>query len=228
MTDAFDDDALGRDYDPRLMRRFLGYVRPYSGMIVLALLLMAARIACELAGPIIFWKAVDGPLATGDLPLLGRYGAAFGIAVLGTGIFEFLYSWTTSCAGQNIIQDLRIQLFAHLQALSVSFFDRNPVGRLVVRVTGDIENLNELFTSGLVEFAADLLMLFSVVGMMFYTNAKLAWVTMSVTPFILLATFLFRNVARKRYREMRVRIARLNSYLNESVSGMRTIQTFSR
>jgi len=228
MTEQFEDDALGKDYDPRLMRRFLGYVRPYTGMIILALILMSARIACELAGPIIFWKAVDGPLATGNLPELTSYGIAFLVAVLGTGIFEFLYSWTTSRAGQNIILDLRMQLFSHLQKLSVSFFDRNPVGRLIVRVTSDVENLNELFTSGLVEFAADLLMLFSVVAMMFYTNGKLAWVTMSVTPLILVATFLFRNVARRRYREMRVRIARLNSYLNESINGMRTIQTFSR
>ncbi|HLY08201.1 MAG TPA: ABC transporter ATP-binding protein [Planctomycetota bacterium] len=228
MTEPYDDEALGRDYDPKLMGRFLRYVRPYSASIVLALLLMAARIACELTGPLIFWKAVDGPLVSRDLPGLSRYGVYFLLAVAGTGLFEFLYSWTTSRVGQDIILDLRMELFAHLQKLSVSFFDRNPVGRLIVRVTGDIENLNELFTSGLVEFAADLLMLFSVVGMMVYTNWKLALVTMSVTPFIFGATFFFRTVARKRYREMRVRIARLNSYLNESISGMRTIQTFGR
>ncbi|HVR87372.1 MAG TPA: ABC transporter transmembrane domain-containing protein, partial [Planctomycetota bacterium] len=154
MTDAFEDDALGRDYDPRLMRRFMGYVRPYTGRVVLALVLMSARIACELAGPLIFWKAVDGPIATGDLPQLTRFSVAFLIAVLGTGLFEFLYSWTTSRAGQNIILDVRMELFEHLQKMSVSFFDKNPVGRLIVRITGDIENLNELFTSGLVEFAA--------------------------------------------------------------------------
>jgi ATP-binding cassette subfamily B protein len=228
MTEHFDDEALGRDYDPALMRRFLGYVRPYAGTVALAVLLMAARIACELTGPLIFWKAVDGPLAARDPGGLARYGVYFLLAVAGTGLFEFLYSWTTSRVGQDIILDLRMELFAHLQKLSVSFFDRNPVGRLVVRVTSDVENLNELFTSGLVEFAADLLMLFSVVGMMFYTNGKLALVTMGVTPLIFLAILLFRTVARKRYREMRVRIARLNSYLNESVSGMRTIQTFGR
>jgi ATP-binding cassette subfamily B protein len=228
MIEPFDDEAAGRDYDPALMRRFLGYVRPYAGSVALAILLMAARIACELSGPAIFWKAVDGPVASGDVEGLSRYAALFLAAVLGTGLFEFLYSWTTSRIGQDVILDLRMHLFSHLQKLSVSFFDRNPVGRLVVRVTSDVENLNELFTSGLVEFAADLLMLFGVVGMMFYTNATLALVTMSVTPLIILATILFRTVARRRYREMRVRIARLNSYLNESVNGMRTIQTFGR
>src|SRR5436190_11462721 len=121
-----------------------------------------------------------------------------------------------------------MQLFAHLQRLSIAFFDKNPVGRLLVRVTNDVENLNELFTSGLVEFAADLLMLSGAVAMLFYTDWKLAAMTMMVTPFIFLATWRFRKVARRKYRDMRTRIARLNSYLNESVNGMRTIQTFGR
>jgi ATP-binding cassette subfamily B protein len=228
MMEYSEDDDLGRDYDRRLMRRFLGYVRPHTGLVVLAFFLMTVRIAFELAGPLIFWKAVDGPLAAGDYPRLARLGALFAVTVFGAGIFEFLYSWTTNYAGQQIILDLRMQIFSHLQKLSVSFFDKNPVGRLIVRVTSDIENLNELFTSGLVEFAADLLMLGGVVAMMFYTNSKLALVTMGVTPLILLATYFFRNVARVRYREMRTKIARLNSYLNESINGMRTIQTFGR
>jgi ATP-binding cassette subfamily B protein len=228
MTDFHEEDDLGKDYDRRLMGRFLRYVRPYLGLVVAAFFLMAARIGFELAGPLIFWKAVDGPLASGDSPALFRYAALFAAVVLGTGLFEFLYSWTTSYVGQNIILDLRMELFSHLQKLSVSFFDRNPVGRLIVRVTSDVENLNELFTSGLVEFAADLFMLVGVVAMMFYTNSRLAALMLAFSPLILLATYLFRNVARSRYREMRTRIARLNSYLNESVNGMRTIQTFGR
>jgi len=228
MTDFHEEEDLGKDYDRRLMGRFLGYVRPYLSLVGLAFLLMAARIGFELIGPLIFMKAVDGPLASGDTEGLLRYAGLFGIVVLGTGLFEFLYSWTTNYVGQNIILDLRMQLFTHLQRLSVAFFDRNPVGRLMVRVTSDVENLNELFTSGLVEFAADLVMLFGVVAMMFYTNAKLAALMLAFSPLILLATYLFRNVARNRYREMRTKIARLNSYLNESVNGMRTIQTFGR
>ena len=228
MTEYHEEDDLGRDYDGRLMRRFLAYVVPYLGLVILAFLLIAARIAFDLAGPLILRKAVDGPLVTGDYPRLAFLALLFALTVLGTGLFEFLYSWTSNYVGQHIILDLRMRLFSHLQKLSVSFFDRNPVGRLIVRVTSDIENLNELFTSGLVEFAADLLMLGAVVAMMFYTNWKLALVTMAITPLILLATYFFRNVARVRYREMRTKIARLNSYLNESVNGMRTIQTFGR
>jgi len=228
MIDPREEDDLGRDYDSRLMGRFLGYVRPYRGLVVLSFLLLAARIGVDLAAPLIFRNAVDGPLASGDYPRLLRDAGWFTLAVAGTALFEFLYSWTTNYVGQNIILDLRMQLFSHLQRLSIAFFDRNPVGRLLVRVTNDVENLNELFTSGLVEFAADLLMLCGAIGMLFYTDVKLAAVTMMVTPFIFLATWLFRNVARRKYREMRTRIARLNSYLNESVNGMRTIQTFGR
>jgi ATP-binding cassette subfamily B protein len=228
MSEFHEDEDLGRDYDPRLMGRFLTYVRPYRGLVVLAFLLLAARIGFDLVAPLIFRNAVDGPLAARDYPRLLRYAAWFTLAVAGTGLFEFLYSWTTNYVGQNIILDLRMELFSHLQRLSIAFFDRNPVGRLLVRVTNDVENLNELFTSGLVEFAADLLMLAGAIVMLFATDWRLATMTMTVTPFIFLATWLFRNVARRKYRDMRTRIARLNSYLNESVNGMRTIQTFGR
>lgn len=228
MIDAAEDDAPGRDFDRRLMRRFLRYVVPYLSLVLLAFLLMAARIAADLVGPILFQRAVDGPLAAGDYPGLVRYALLFAVSILATGLFEFLYSWTTNHVGQKVILDLRMELFNHLQRLSLSFFDRNPVGRLTVRITNDIENLNELFTSGLVEFACDLLMLAGVVVMMFVTNWKLAGVTLAVTPLVLIITAFFRNAARERYRDMRTKIARLNSYLNESVNGMRTIQTFGR
>jgi ATP-binding cassette subfamily B multidrug efflux pump len=228
MNDFYEDDAPGMAYDGRLMRRFLGYVRPYAGPVALAFLLMSLRIVSDLAGPMIFMKAVDGPLAAGDYPRLTRFALLFAFTVLATGLFEFLYSWTTNYVGQQMILDLRMQLFGHLQRLSISFFDRNPVGRLIVRITNDVENLNELFTSGLVEFAADLLTLVGVVAMMFYTSWQLALATMAVTPLVLLITYFFRNAARERYRDMRAKIARMNSYLNESVNGMRTIQTFGR
>ncbi len=223
-----EEEPLGKAYDGRLMRRFLGYVRPYAPLVALAFLLMAARVACDLAAPILFWKAVDGPLASGDLEGLSRLALLFAAVVLGIAAFEFLYSWLTNVVGQRILFDLRGQLFAHLQRLSLSFFDRNPVGRLSVRVTNDVETLNELFTSGLVEFAADLLLLAGVLVMMFVTDWRLALAVMAVAPLVLAATLAFRRTARERYREMRERIARLNSTLSEFVSGMRTIQAFGR
>jgi ATP-binding cassette subfamily B protein len=223
-----EEESLGRAYDGRLMRRFLGTVRPYAPLVAVTFLLLAGRVAADLAGPWLFMSAVDGPLARGDREGLLRYGLLFGAAILATGIFEFFYAYATNAVGQKILFDLRVELFAHLQRLSVSFFDRNPVGRLVVRATNDVETLNELFTSGLVEFAADLLLLGGVVAMMFLIHWKMALVTLTIAPVVLLLTFLFRNVARERYRDMRQKIARLNSTLNESVNGMRTIQTFGR
>ncbi len=223
-----DEEALGKAYDGRLMRRFAGYLRPYKAGVALTLALMAVRIAAELAAPLILKSAVDGPVARGDLDGLLAHAALFGAAVLATGAFEFLYVWFMNGIGQRVILDLRMELFAHLQRLSVSFFDRNPVGRLVVRVTNDVENLHELFTSGLVEFAADLLMLGGIIAAMFWVDWKLALATMAVSPLILGSALLFRRLARERYREMRRRIARLNAFLNESVNGMRTIQIFGR
>ena len=228
MNELHEEEALGKAYDGRLMRRFLGYVRPYAGLVAVAFLLVTARVACGLALPWVFRKAVDGPLAAGDLAGLARLAILFGLAVIGTGTFEFLYSWLANVVGQKILFDLRIQIFAHLQRLSLSFFNRNPVGRLTLRVTNDVETLNELFTSGLVEFAADLLLLGGVIVMMFWTDWRLALATMAVTPLVLGATLAFRSVARARYREMRDKIARLNSTLSEYVNGMRTIQTFGR
>ncbi len=229
MSDTFhEEEALGKAYDGRLMRRFLGYVRPYRPLVAVTFLLLTLRVACELAGPLLLQKALDGPLSRGDLAGLTFYAALFFAAAAGTGVFEFFYSWMTNSVGQKILFDLRMALFAHLQRLSVPFFDRNPVGRLIVRITNDVENLNELFTSGLLEFTADLLMIAGIVVMMFVVDAKLALATMAVTPVVLVVAFLFRRVAREKYRSMRLKIARLNSYLNESVSGMRTIQIFGR
>jgi ATP-binding cassette subfamily B multidrug efflux pump len=229
MSDYFqEDEAPGRTYDGRLMRRFLKYVRPYVPLVIPTFLFVILKVAAELAGPLILQKALDGPLARGDGEGLARYALLFLAAGAGTGVMEYLSSWTTNGIGQRIIFDLRMEVFVHLQRLSVSFFDRNPVGRLIVRITNDVENLNELFASGLVEGMADLLMLVSVVVMMFVVNAKLALATMAVTPIVLVLVVLFRRVAREKYRAMRLKIARLNSYLNESVHGIRTIQTFSR
>jgi ATP-binding cassette subfamily B multidrug efflux pump len=229
MSDTFqEDEPLGQAYDGRLMRRFLTYVRPHSALVVPTVSFMVLRVAAELAGPIILLRAIDGPLARGEFEALAGYAALFIAAALATGGFEFCYSWMTNLVGQRIIFDLRMQVFTHLQRLSVSFFDRNPVGRLIVRITNDIENLNELFTSGLLEFSADLLMIGGVVVMMFVVSAKLAAVTMAVAPAVLLLAFFFRRVAREKYRAMRQKIAGLNSYLNESVTGVRTIQIFGR
>jgi ATP-binding cassette subfamily B protein len=133
-----EDEALGRAYDGRLMRRFLEYVRPHSPLVLPTLAFMVLRVAAELAGPIILQGAIDGPLAQGNFVALAGYAAVFFAAAAAIGVFEFGYSWMTNLVGQKIIFDLRMRVFAHLQKLSVSFFDRNPVGRLIVRITNNV------------------------------------------------------------------------------------------
>ncbi|HXX92459.1 MAG TPA: ABC transporter ATP-binding protein, partial [Planctomycetota bacterium] len=229
MSDPFqEEEALGRSYDGRLMRRFLGYVRPHAALVAPTVGFLVLRVGAELAGPIILQRAIDGPLARQEFASLAAWAAAFMATATAVGAFEFCYTWMTNFVGQKIILDLRMQVFSHLQRLSVSFFDRNPVGRLTVRITNDIENLSELFTSGLLESAADLLMIGGVVVMMFVVSPKLALLTMVIVPVVLWMAYLFRRVAREKNRAMRLKIARLNSYLNESVNGIRTIQIFGR
>jgi ATP-binding cassette subfamily B protein len=228
MTVYAEEDAPGRAYDAGLMRRFSRYLRPYAGLVAATVLLMLLRIAADLAGPLILRAAVDGPVARKDFPGLLSWAGLLAAAIAAMALFEFLYVWTMSATGQGVLYDLRTGLFSHLQRLPASFFDRTPVGRLVVRVTNDVENLNELFTSGLVEFLADVLMIAGVIATMFVLDWRLALVTLTVLPPILAVTLAFRKTARERYREMRRRIGLLNSCLNESVGGMRTIQVFGR
>jgi ATP-binding cassette subfamily B protein len=228
MMDWNEEDALAKGYDGKLLRRFLGCVRPHARWVAFTGVLLVARIATDLSAPVLLQRCIDGPMAARDLEGIRSYALFFLAAVVAAGLLEYAYSGATNRVGQRIILELRLRLFAHLQRLSVSFFDKNPVGRLNVRITNDVENLNELFTSGLVEFAADLLMIAGVITMMFVTSWKLALVTMAVTPLVLGVTLLFRKTARERYREMRLTIAKLNSTLNENINGMRTIQTFGR
>ncbi len=228
MTEYAEEEALGKAYDARLMRRFVGYLRPFRGAVAATFVLLAVKIAADLAGPLILRAAVDGPVARKDFPDLLSFAGLFVAAAAAVSLFEYLYVRVMNGVGQRILFDLRMKVFAHLQRLPVSFFDRNPVGRLVVRVTNDVETLHELFTSGLVEFTADLLMIAGVIAMMFVLEWRLALATMAVTPLILAVTLAFRRMARERYREMRRRIGRLNSALNESLNGMRTIQVFGR
>ncbi|HEU4338815.1 MAG TPA: ABC transporter ATP-binding protein [Planctomycetota bacterium] len=223
-----EEELEGRGYDRRLMRRFLGFLRPHAGWVAVAFTFVAIRIACDLASaPILRWT-IDGPIAEGKLDELITWCGLFGAAILGMALFEYLEIWVTNLVGQRLIFDLRLKVFSHVQRLPLPFHDRNPVGRLLIRVTNDVENLNELFTSGLVAAIADILLIAGVLAMMFAISWKLALATLAPAPLTLLAVLVFRSVARRQYRDLRVKIARLNAYLNESVNGMRTIQMFTR
>lgn len=228
MNDYAEDEVLGKAYDARLMRRFLTYLRPYRRLILLILAITAIRIATDLVTPLILRTAIDGPILQGHFEGLVTYAGFFLLAVVLSGLLDYLQTLVTNRVGQNIIYDLRLQVFAHLQRLPLSFFDKNPVGRLIVRITNDVENLSELFISGMVDIAANLTLLIGVVVLMFVIDWRLALVTLSTAPLVAAVALLFRKHARTLYRDMRQKIARLNAYLNESVNGMRIIQMFTR
>ena len=223
-----DDEVLGKAYDTRLALRLLTYLRPYWFLVLLAGLCLAAYTGAQLLGPFLVKVAIDRYVAAKDLAGLNRIALAYvGTVVLGF-VFHFANSYTTQIVGQRVMHDIRRQLFGHLQAHDLAFFDRNPVGRLMTRVINDVENLNELMSSGVVAFLGDSLMIVGIAGAMFLLDRRLGVVGVSLLPFIILATHVYRKKARENYRESRRILSRLNGYLNENISGMATVQAFGQ
>jgi len=224
----FDDEVVGKAYDTRLARRLYGYLRPNRKYMLLATLALLASSACQLAGPYLIKVALDNYITPGVFEgfwkLLTLYLVIIGLDFL----FRFFQVYLTNYLGQKTMYDLRMSLFRHMQNLSLSFFDRNPVGRLVTRATSDVEALNQLFSTGLVTVIGDLAMIFGIMIVMLWLNLKLALVTFSILPVLLAVTFYFRRKMRLGFRLVRTRIARINSYLQEALSGMMIIQLFNR
>jgi ATP-binding cassette, subfamily B, multidrug efflux pump len=239
---AQEEEVLGKAYDSRLMRRLLTYLRPYRWQVTIALASIILKSFCDVLGPYLVKVAVDRYLA----PAKGTTSALWnwlsprplhGIAQISliyfsllilTFVFEFLQTYFMQWTGQKVMFDLRSQIFRHLQRMHVAFYDKNPVGRLVTRVTTDVDALNEMFTSGVVSIFEDLFVLVGILGIMLWMNWKLALITFAVLPFIVVATKFFRDKVRDSYRRIRTAIARINSYLQEHVSGMVVLQLFNR
>jgi ATP-binding cassette subfamily B protein len=239
---AQEEEVLGKAYDSRLMRRLLTYLRPYRWQVTIAIASIILKSFCDVLGPYLVKVAVDRYLApvkgvTSGLwswlsprPLHGIAQISsiyFGLLIL-TFVFEFLQTYFMQWTGQKVMFDLRSQIFRHLQRMHVAFYDRNPVGRLVTRVTTDVDALNEMFTSGVVSIFEDLFVLLGILGIMLCMNWKLALITFAVLPLIVVATKIFRDKVRDSYRRIRTAIARINSYLQEHVSGMVVLQLFNR
>jgi ATP-binding cassette subfamily B protein len=217
-----------RAYDRRLLRRLVGYLRPYRLQVALALVLLFVGAALELAGPYLTAVALDRAIPNRDMGLLGWLVAAFFGALVLNFAAEYADTLLTTWLGQRVMFDLRAEVFSHLQRLSLRYFDRNPVGRLMTRVTNDVEQLNEAFSSGLVTVFGDVFTLLFILGMMLQLNWRLALVTFTVLPLVGVATFVFRGLIRTAYRDIRVRLARINAFMQEQVSGMRVVQLFGR
>jgi ATP-binding cassette, subfamily B, multidrug efflux pump len=222
------DEALDRGYDSALLRRLLVYLRPYRGLTALAIVLLLSGAGLALVGPALTQRALDIAIPQQDVGLLTTLAVVFLLALVADFAIEYGQTLLTAYIGQRVMYDLRMQIFTHLQRLSIGYFDRNPVGRLMTRVTSDVETLNELFSSGVVTVFGDVFTLIAIMTMMVVVDWRLALVTFSVIPLVWLTATIFRQRVRKAFRDIRLRLARLNAYLQERLSGMRVVQLFGR
>jgi ATP-binding cassette subfamily B protein len=222
------DEAQEREYDAALLRRLLTYLRPYWGLTTLAVILLLAGAGLALVGPALTQRALDVAIPQRDIGLLGTLTAIYLGALLLDFVVEYGQTLLTALLGQRVMYDLRMQIFQHLQRLSIHFFDRNPVGRLMTRVTSDVETLNELFSSGVVTVFGDVFTLLAIMTMMLVIDWQLALVTFSVIPLVWLTANIFRERVRNAFGDIRIRLARLNAFLQERLSGMRVVQLFGR
>jgi ATP-binding cassette subfamily B protein len=225
---SHEDEVLGRAYDQRLMRRLLGYLAPYRGRVMFAGLVVIADALVQLVFPWLTKEAIDNGIRHRDLVFLDNVALLFlGVLAIGFGL-GYLHNQLMQRVGQHVMLDLRTALFAKLQRLPVSYYDRNPIGRLMTRVTNDVDVLNELVTAGVVALFGDLFALIGIVFAMSQLNVELLVVTFSVLPLILIVTVVFRSRVRASFRDIRTRLARLNAFLNENLTGMSTVQMLNR
>ena len=237
MSNAHEEEALGKAYDSRLMRRLLEYMRPYKWRVILALTLTLAVTPLELAPPKLFQVSVDRYLVPASHQAISLDAARHGLVLISllyllVLFFDFLAQYVQirimQRVGQQTMFDMRQEIFAHIQRLSMSYFDKNPVGRLVTRVTTDVDALNDLFAAGVVTMINDFFLLAVMVGVLLYLNWRLALAALAVLPLILAVTFVFRRFVREANRRIRTAIARINAFLQEYISGMSIVQVFNR
>ena len=220
------DDILGKAYDARLMRRLLTYLRPHLRSVAVSLAAIAAYSALQLVPPYLTKIAIDDHIATGDIGGLNGVAAAFLVVLVGSFGLEYVQTYTMQMMGQRIMYDLRMEIYRHLQRLDVAFYDRNPVGRLMTRVTTDVDTLNDLFASGVIAIGRDVFTLAGIMVFLLWIDWRLALVAFSVLPAIALVTHWFRVNARESYRQVRGWVARINAFLQENITGMATVQLF--
>ena len=223
-----EEDVIGKAYDARLMRRLAVYVRPYTWLVLSALGCLMLDGLMQLVGPLMTQRVIDVALPAGDVGLVWRSAILLAASLVIGFACQYGETILTSLLGQRVMRDLRRDVFRHVQRLPVVFFDRNPVGRLVTRVTSDVEALNEMFTAGVVAGLGDLFTLLAISVLMLVTDWRLALAAFAVIPFIFWVSHLFQGKVRDSYRDIRSRLARINAYLQERITGMRIVQLFGR
>jgi len=225
---AAPDEVLGKAYDARLMRRLLVYLKPHLRRVSVAFVAIVGASIVDLAQPWITQQAIDRYIATGDLEGLTRIVVLFFGLLLAGFACQYVQTYVLQTTGQKIMHTLRMQVFGHLQRLDLKFYDRNPVGRLMTRVTTDVDALNDLFASGVVTVFGDVLVLVGIMAAMLLMNWRLALVAFAVLPLIAWVTMWFRRNVRESYRRIRGLIARVNAFLQEHITGMSTVQLFGQ
>lgn len=237
-----EEEVLGKAYDARLMRRLVGYMKPYRALVALSLLFLLAQSLLQVLGPLLTRTAVDRYLRPDPASIpsflnrmlpadawsgMARIAVLYLAVLAGSFVCDFVQTYVMQYTGQKAMFDLRRQIMAHLQQLDLSFYDRNPVGRLVTRVTTDVDVLNDLFSSGLVNILGDVLVLVFILAIMFSFSPALTLIMLGAMPFVIFTTVIFRRTVTESYRRIRVAIARINAYLQEHITGIAVLQLFN-
>ncbi len=223
-----EEEILGKAYDSRLMKRLLGYIKPYKKYVIFAIFLNIVVAALGPLRPYLTKIAIDDYIANKDYHGLLIIALLLLGSLLMQAVIQYLLTYYTQYLGQKTIYDLRTQIFQHTQKLALKFFDKTPIGRIVTRTTNDVEALSDLFSSGIVMVFSDVFIIVWILVFMFFMDVKLSLVTLSVLPILIYGTFLFRKKVRESYRDVRLHLARLNSYMQEHVTGMNVVQIFNK
>ena len=222
------EEVQTREYDWHLMKRLLVYLKPYRWRVLAAFFLLIFSAGLSILTPFLVKVAIDNYISKHDLEGLNHLAFQYLAVLVGSMVLSYLQIYLMQMTGQKIMYDMRLQIFKHVQGRELNFFHKNPVGRIMTRITNDVDVLNELFTSGVVSIFGDIFTLLGITIAMLFINFKLALVTLSVIPLLFLVTALFRKQARAAYSETRYWLARINAFLQEAISGMTTIQLFSK
>ena len=223
-----EEEVLGKAYDSKLMKRLLGYIKPYKKYVIFAILLNIIVAALGPVRPYLTKIAVDDYIVNSDYTGLLYIALALFASLLLQSFIQYFLTYYTQYLGQRTLYDLRTQIFNHIQKLALKFYDRTPIGRIVTRATNDVEALGELFSSGIVMVFSDVFIIIWILAFMFFMDVKLSLVTLSVLPVLIYGTFLFRRKVRESYRDVRLHLARLNSYMQEHVTGMSAVHIFHK
>ena len=223
---SIDTGTLSKFYDATLARRLLAYLRPYRTVVGVSVVLLLILSGLRLVGPYLLKIAIDESIPRNDTGQLQTLTFLFVLVLFLQFGVGFLQTYATNWTGQRIMHDLRLQIFRHIQKLDIAYLDKKSTGSVITRLTNDVDVLNELFTSGAVSVFGDVFSLLGIVTVMLWINWKLALVCFSVVPLLFIATLLFKQRVRGSYRRVRAAVARINSFLQEAITGMPIVQVF--